>query len=346
MAKITEADLKEHIKVGNFSNLYLIYGEEKMLVRVYTNRLRDKIIGREPSDFNLHTFNEDSSLNRIVEAMDILPFAQPTNYVEILDINLDKPADGEIKDFFKALENISPTTTVVISMMTAKAAGKKQSRWKKLIDIAAKYGSAVNLEKRTATVLKKQLITWANKQNVTLTGANADLIIQYSGNDLQTLHNEMEKLCAFVQTGEITENIIEKLVTKNLEARVFDMADAVLKGDYDSAYSKLDLLFYQREEPVNILAVLSSSYVDMYRVRVMMESGEQPQRLTEYFDYKRKEFRINKAQRSGKGLSNAALEESLGILAETNAKINSTSVNKKILLEELVGKLIMVGKRS
>lgn len=344
MAKINEAELKRKIKTNDFDNLYLIYGEEKMLVKLYTEQLQEKIIGKNPSDFNFHSFEEGADISQIAMSMDILPFAEPCNYVKISDLNVEKLSESELKDFYKVLANIPDTTTVVISLLTLNTGGKKASRWKKLIDTAAKYGTAVNMERKSASDLRKQLISWASKRNIDISGANADKIIEYSGTDLQTLQNEMEKLCSYTAQGEITADTIEKLVTKNLEARVFDMADAVTKGDSDSAFSKLDLLLYQREEPVNILAVLSSSYVDMYRVRTAIESGETAMKLTESFDYKRKEFRLKKAERCVKNLSAEALEKSLDILVQTNSALNSTSVNKRLLLEELISKLITASR--
>ena len=51
MAKLNEADLKRQIKNMDFKNLYLLYGEEKMLVSVYSKKLQEKAIGKTPSDF-------------------------------------------------------------------------------------------------------------------------------------------------------------------------------------------------------------------------------------------------------------------------------------------------------
>ena len=58
---------------------------------------------------------------------------------------------------------------------------------------------------------------------------------------------------------EITKDDIDLLVTKNLETTVFVVGSALMAGNYDKAYQQLDLLFYQKEEPVAVLAVLSSN---------------------------------------------------------------------------------------
>ena len=59
-----------------------------------------------------------------------------------------------------------------------------------------------------------------------------------------------------------------------------------MRGDYSKAYALLDLLMAQREEPYTILAVLSSAYIDMYRVRAAIEAGKTSMAPTEYGDYR------------------------------------------------------------
>ena len=113
-----------------------------------------------------------------------------------------------------------------------------------------------------------------------------------SGNDLQTLYNEIEKLCAYTKEGEITKEAIDLNVIRNFETTVFLLANAIVAGQYNKAYELLDMLFYQNEEPIAILAVLATSYVDMYRVRACIQSGQAVSTLSQYFDYKGKEFKL------------------------------------------------------
>lgn len=343
MAKLTEAELKQQLKTQNFSSLYYLYGEEKLLVRLYTQKLQEKIIGKEPSDFNFHVFEDGVPLQEIATAIDILPFAEPCNYVVLSDYNIEKLSEEEVKLFFSLLEQSPESTTLVLTMPTFFPSGKKTARFRKLNDIISKRGSAVNFERKTPAQLKKQLVSWAEKRGNTLEPRNAEKIIQYSGLDLQTLQSEMTKLCAFAPNSEITPDMIEKLVTKNLEARVFDLADAVAKKDADRAFSTLDTLFYQREEPIAILAVLASSYIDIYRVRTALESGETTKTITNDFDYKRKEFRLNKAQSAGRTLSDENLNKCLDLFMQTNVAMNSSSSDKRLYLEKLIGELLIIG---
>jgi len=345
MAKITEQDLKRQIKEGNFKNVYLLYGEEKMLVSAYAKRLQEKIAGKSPSDFSFHNFNEDSSVEEIIPTIDIIPFTDPYNYIAIDNLAIEKLPDSDLKLFYRALEDLPEATIIVVAMTTYVPSGKKPNALKKLIDAVNKNGAVVEFGKKTAADLRKQLISWASKRNLLLAPDNAGKIIEYTGTDLTTLKNEMDKLCAFVEEGEITANAIDKIVTKNLATRVFDMTDAVTAGNWDKAFQRLDLLFYQREEPIMILAELSNTYTDMYRVRIAVESGMRAEDVAKDFDYKRKEFRLKKAERASAKLTTDDICQCLEYLAETNTAMNSSSGNKRLLLEQLIAKLIINGKR-
>ena len=72
--------------------------------------------------------------------------------------------------------------------------------------------------------------------------------MQYVGNDLNALTNEVTKLCAFAGGGEITAEQVEKTVTKNMETTVFLLSNALVRGDYSKAYALLDLLMAQRSK--------------------------------------------------------------------------------------------------
>lgn len=105
------------------------------------------------------------------------------------------------------------------------------------------------------------------KRGAAISSENARYLISVSGSDIKTLLNETEKLSAYANGGEITKQLIDKLAVRCLQAKVFDLSKAVVRGDYEKAYSVLDSLFAAKEEPVSVLAVISNCFVDMYRVK-------------------------------------------------------------------------------
>lgn len=343
MSAMTESEFKKHMKSGDFSKLYVIWGGEKKYVKTYTAQLVEKLMGKNPSEFNYHEFKEDFNINEISLCMLTVPFMNDYNLVKISDMDLNELLKEDREKLLSALKNIPEGTVVLFTMPTLEQDSKKPGEFKKLLSLAEKNGVSVEFKKMGDMALEKHLSTLASRRNVALSRVNADKIINMCGNDLTTLMNELDKLCAYVgENNEITEKDIDLLVVKNLEARVFSLADAVTKGKSDEALKILDTLFYQREDPIAILTVLSNAYIDFYRGRVADECGVQTKVIAEEFNYKNRAFVLSKKT----VLSTQGLRDSLDLLIEADSKMKSSSINQRITLEKLVSKLLMIAKKG
>ena len=86
MPLITEAELKKQIKSRSFSPVYVIYGSEQMYVKEYTKKLVEAVAGKQPGDFNLHTFGGEVNLDTLASSIGVVPFMSEYNCVVVLGI--------------------------------------------------------------------------------------------------------------------------------------------------------------------------------------------------------------------------------------------------------------------
>ena len=347
MPNIKEDELKKALKSGDIANLWFLYGEEKYLLSFYRDKLVSSVVKDVNNSFNFQKFSGDAiDINQVSEAIEAFPLMVGKKCVLVEDLNIDLLNENQLKNILSIISDIPDYCILIFSMPTIDIPAKKSSKFNKVIKECEKFGNVVNFEKRGSVTLEKQLISWSKKQGVTLSTANAGRIIKYCGDDLQTLRNELEKLCAYVLDGEITEEIIEKLVTKNLETTVFVLSNAVATGDYNKAYKQLDILLYQKEEPIAILAILASVYIDMYRVRLFIENGKEPTDLKNYFDYKGKEFKIRNAVKNSRNLPLESLREAIDLLLKADIELKSSKIDKRLIMEETITKLFLLYKKG
>ena len=342
MPKITEPELKQQFKTNEFSNVYLIYGEENYLKEYYVGRLKDKLVDEAFSDFNFHQYEgKSTAISDILQDADMIPMMGSNTFILVHDYPLDKSQKDidALKEYFK---DIPETAVIVFWYDSIELDTKKSAKWRSVETLFAKAGSAVRLDKRSESELAKLIVSSAKKRSCKITPDLARYMISVVGSDIQTLFSELEKICAFVGEGEITKKHIDELATKSLQARVYDLSKFILKGDSDNAYSVLSTLFAQKEEPISILAVISSCYVDMYRVKCAKAAGANEAELSDYFAYKGREFLIRNAARDCRTISINSLRGALDALADTDELMKSTSIDKNILLEETVAKLLMM----
>lgn len=343
MAEIGEQQLRKQIKENSFENAYLIYGEESYLKEYYVSQMREKIVDKTFESFNYHFFDgKDISLDEILKDAQMLPMMSEYNLVVARDYPVDK-TQSDIKLLEEYLSDC-PDTTVFILWYDSLEPDVKSAKFKKLIKAFDSAGAVVNMQKRSENDVARLLVSGAKKRGAVLDIDNAKYLISVSGNDMKNLLNELDKLSYFVKGGEITKDIIDNMATKCLQARIYDLSKFVVSGNSDKAYEVLDTLFAMKEEPVIILSAISSVYVDMYRVKCAKTAGFTYDDVAKHYNYRGREFALRNASRDCANLSEKQLTSSLDAITNTDIKMKSTAVDKKLLIEELIIKLIMTAR--
>ena len=71
MPVITETELKKQIKARSFLPIYVLCGTEQLYIKHYTKLLTEAVAGKEPSDFNFHTFSGEVDLDTLASAIGV-----------------------------------------------------------------------------------------------------------------------------------------------------------------------------------------------------------------------------------------------------------------------------------
>ncbi len=342
MPEIFENDIKLHIKSCNFSNVYFIYGNEPYLKDFYAGKIIDKSVNKDFAMFNLHIFDgDDVSLNDVASCCESLPMMDEHCCVVVKDYKFDKATEDERKQIEEIISDVPDTTILVFWMQNIEVDAKKNDKWKKILTLMNKYASTVALDKKTRSALIKLLVSGADKRGCTISSQNAEYLINLVGDDMNNLLNELEKLCFFADKSEITKQHIESLAVRSVSARVFDLATDIVQGRNEKAFEVLKTLLSQKEEPVNINSQLINAYVDIYRAKVFLSSGEKADGAAKYYNYQNKSFRLVNAARDASKIDISAIRICLDILAAADTKLKSSAVNKSLILEETIVKLIL-----
>ena len=346
MARIGEKELKEQIKAGSFSNVYFIYGKESYLKEYYIKKLKDKLVDGAFADFNFHQYDsKDASIDDILQNAQTLPVMSEYSLILVHDYPLDKSTSdfNALKEFFK---DIPESCVLVFWYDSIEIDTKKSAKWKSVESAFAKAGSSVNLEMRSENELAKLIISSAKKRGCQIDVNNAKYLISVVGSDIQTIFNELEKICAFANGSEITKKDIDELAVKSLQARVYDLSKFILASNSNGAYSVLNTLFAQKEEPISILSVIASCYIDMYRVKCAKTANVNENELAQYYSYKGREFLIRNASRDCRNISFENLRNSIDVLQKADELMKSSSIDKNLLLEETIAKLLIIKKEQ
>ncbi len=344
MPIMKEPDFKKHISSKQFSNLYFIDGEEKMLVGMYTDALIKKLMGDNPPEFNYHVFDDECDMSSVSVACDVVPFMCDKNCVKIVDLNADNMSADDLESIVKIASNIPETTVLILAMTTLAPPLKMSKKYKKLRDVFEKNGVVADISRRSELSLEKTVCKWAQQCGSKISPIMASKLINICSNDLNILHSEIEKLSAFAGEDEITEEMIEQLVAKNLQAKIYDLFDFVIAQNFDKAMRTIDVLFYHREEPIAIVIALGNAYVDMYRARIANESAIPMKIFAQELSYKNRAWVLDKMARQSRNISTVALRDSIDAILELNERMVSVTVNAKVEIEKLISRLILIAR--
>ena len=212
MAQFTEETLKKQIKSGEFMRVYIIYGNEGYLKQHYATMICDKTVDKDFADFNLKKLDgKETTLNEIYDCISSFPMMSDYTCTLVKDFPLNTyiNENGKLdKDLETILSDI-PETSELIFWMDTTEVDEKAGKWTKILKIIDGIGACAKIDKRTRSRLEKLIIASAAKRNCTLSGENANYMINLVGEDMSTLQNELNKVCAYVNSGDITKAVID-----------------------------------------------------------------------------------------------------------------------------------------
>ncbi|MGN0464428.1 MAG: DNA polymerase III subunit delta [Acutalibacteraceae bacterium] len=339
-----ESGLKTQIRNKTFSSVYLFYGEESYLKQLYINRIIDKTVNESFKSFNLHILDgKEATLDMIAECCEALPMMGEYSVTLVDDMALNKLGSTENKKLFELIGDLPETTILIFRQDTAQVNPKEKS-WAEIIKLVSANGSCVNLSKKSAAELTKILVAGAQKRDCTMKPDTARYLVSVVGDDMTSLLNELDKVCAFAGGRMITQKDIDAVAVRSLEATTFSLSKALVAGSFDKAYEMLDTLFFRKTEPTLIMGALISAYVDMYRAKVALINGQSATAPAESFNYKNKEFRLTNGARNASKLSVDQLRNALELLSETDEKLKTgvDASGARLAIEQLMVRLMLI----
>ena len=340
----TEETLKQQIRNDTLSLVYVLYGEESYLTEHYVRQLADQVTGGEDmGGFNrVELDGQECGMDAIEDAVTSLPLMAERKCVLVRE--LDVPAAAYFDRMLAILADPSPDCVLILWYHGPIETGKN-AKWRQFLAAADKAGTCVEFARRSENEIARMLLSGAARRGCILRQDTAALMIEQCGNDLRVLLNELEKLCAVVgEGGTITSELVAQAATRQLSARVYDLSKYMLRGDYRASYTALDRLLAAREEPVTVLAVLSGAYIDLYRAKVAASAGVPADSLAADFGYRGREFVLRNAARDCGRLDMTTLRRCLAVLAEADGRLKGSRVSPRVVLEQTVARLIVLGK--
>ncbi len=260
-------ELNEQLKKGEIGGVYLFYGEERYLVRLYTERIRRALMQEDDEMMNLTVLESPKSTEEIVENLETLPFM-----VERRLLIVKNSGAFQLGEDRTELGNAiaMPNSSAVIIFIEEKV--DKRSKMYKQV---GKSGKIVEFVQQTPADLVKWIKRETGKKGKTIDDATAGFFINYVGRDMTQVMEELEKVTTFL--GEripISKEDIQAICSVNIEVNVFSMTDCIANKKAASAMKVFSDLISLNEPAQRIFYMIIRQFRQLLRVVVFQKEGK------------------------------------------------------------------------
>lgn len=239
-------------KKKNFKPLYWLEGEEDYYIDLMMNYAEHHILNESEAGFNLSVFyGKDANWADVVNACRRYPMFAEKQVVLLKEAQQMKDID-KLEGY---VENPLPSTIFVVSYKE-----KTLDKRTKLYKTIKKEGEVFTSEKIRDYKMVEWVKDYVGQQEFEMTPKAIALLVEFVGNDLSRVTNEIEKVTVNLgKRKSITEDDIEKYVGISKEYNAFELQNALAVKDMAKA---IKIIQYYESNPkaAPIQLVLPSLY--------------------------------------------------------------------------------------
>ena len=250
--------LNEDLKTGQFKQIYLLYGEEAYLKKLYKNRFVKAMVP-EGDTMNYRYFEgKNTNPKEIIDLAETLPFFAERRLIVLENTGFLKNATPELAEYLKNM----PETTYMIFVES------ELDKRGKLYKAIKEKGHIVELKRQDEKTLIRWILGMAKKEKLQMSEAAVRYLLAKTGNDMENLGQELEKLfCYCMNHTEITAADIDEICTTQIGNHIFDMVDAVAAKEQKKALDYYYDLLALKEPPMRILYLLTRQFKLLLEVK-------------------------------------------------------------------------------
>lgn len=250
MAAIDPKRLSDLVKRGQYSPLYLFFGEEPFLVEESLSELVDGALDGGIRDFNLNVFYAaDDDMEKVRDAVETLPMMCARRVVVLKGAHHLKA-----KEFEQLLPIIESPVDSTVFVMVSDSIDQRLRFFKQF----SQNGILVQFQRPYDNQIPSWISTLAKRHGKAVNTEAVELIHQMVGSNLIDIDNELRKLSQFVgDRKDVSIEDVKQVVSTIRVDTVFQLANAIGNNDRSSALDHLANLLGHGESPIGILALVS-----------------------------------------------------------------------------------------
>lgn len=304
---------------------YLLYGLEKFLI---DKEIKNIINKHQIEDINISRY--DLEINTLKEILD------DANTVSLFSSNKLIIVENSFvfsRVTSKKIENVElleeylkqNNQDVVIIFINP---NEKLDSVKKIVKIIKEKGKITefNSLKNNNSTIKNMFEDYRLENGV------IELLINRIGNNLDLLHQEIEKLKIYkIDDKTINKEDVLNLTTEIIDIDIFKFVDDIINKNKKEAIKTYQELLKLNEEPIKIIALIASKFRLMYQSSILAKKGYTEDQISEILNIHK--YPVHLAIVAGYKYNPKILLKYLNDLANLDIRIKTGEKDKELALE-------------
>jgi len=264
--------LLQDIKNQEYSQIYLLHGEEDYLRKQYRDKMKEALVD-DGDTMNYHYYEgKEAKAEEVIDIAETLPFFASRRVIVIENSGWFQKGGDKMAEYLPGI----PETTYFVFV---EPQIDKRSKLYKYVKNNGRISEFAHQDEQT---LKRWVLGMLKKENKTITSADLQFLLEQTGTEMANIKTEMEKLlCYTLGKTEVTREDIEEICTRRIQNQIFDMINAIADKNQKKALQLYYDLLTLKESPMRILALIGRQFNLLLQVKELRKKGYSPQVISE-----------------------------------------------------------------
>lgn len=315
-------------------NIITVYGEVPDLVEKKSSEMINKYLQTEKDDFNFIKFNlYETEIAPIIEETLTMPFFSDKKAILVKNAyvftgeKVTKELNQNTDQLIEFLEKYDGDNLIIFEVYQ-----NKLDERKKLTKALKKNGQLKKVEQMSEEEIKKWIQSKLNENYKDIKQDALNLFIELTGVNFNIVSQELDKLMLFLgDRPTINKDDVHQIINRSLEQNVFLLTEYIQKRQKNKAIQLVKDLINMKEEPIKLLALITSNYRLYYQCKILNQKGYSGQQIAKTVNVHPYRVKLALGQ-----VRHYQLEDLLNIInscAETDYKLKSSYMDKHLILE-------------
>ncbi|RPF55572.1 DNA polymerase III delta subunit [Aquisalibacillus elongatus] len=325
--------------------IYVLYGEESYFIQEVKKQI-ESMIEHKDSDFDRNTYDmETMPIQEALHDAETFPFFSEHKLVEVHRAYFltGQKLKTDIEHDLESLEEYV-NQPVDFSTLIIIAPYEKLDQRKKIVKTLKQSAEFIDCSSPKAYEMGQVIQNMSIEKGLQLNDDVVELLTERVGEHIEATMQELEKLSLYFKDQPITVEEAKQIVSIHAESNTFHIVDYIVEQKIGESIKLMKELKKQNEEPIGLLALISSQLRLILQVKLLKSKGFQQQQMAKQLQSH--PYAVKMAMKREKRFSEQALKDMIKEAALTDEKMKTGKQEQWLALELFLHRVIQRIKQA